>query len=361
MTSDPANGMRSAGVVLLIFGILGGIVSPTGPLWAFIIGCMTVCCIEPGEAGMRKKAPCVRGLSIAGIVLSSLSLIGFIIFGAWLLSAGELACEITRGIYDCPWNRLRRLGQVDGPLLDAKHFTQEIASPGLGRVLSEGYCASGCPEEWKNDGWCDTGCNNAACNFDEGDCDGVPDYDASCPTDCATHMQGNGVCDYQCYSMQCNYDYGDCDSDPMLPDHCDPMHHAVDAVCGWVTGLGAFVIAYPGMLQIIYIIFFSCVLLPPPTPPPCLRCAPPDWPLPPCATPSMRLRVWDSRRANRTSLARQPDCALSHHPSLALALGHRPSLALALTLTLRPSAGSWSAARTSSTTPPSRWTCQASS
>jgi len=260
MTSDPANSMRCAGVALLIFGILGGIVSPTGPLWAFIIGCMTVCCIEPGEAGMRKKAPCVRGLSIAGIVLSSLSLIGFIIFGAWLLSAGELACEITRGIYDCPWNRLRRLGQVDGPLLDAKHFTQEIASPGLGRVLSEGYCASGCPEEWKNDGWCDTGCNNAACNFDEGDCDGVPDYDASCPTDCATHMQGNGVCDYQCYSMQCNYDYGDCDSDPMLPDHCDPMHHAVDAVCGWVTGLGAFVIAYPGMLQIIYIIFFSIMV-----------------------------------------------------------------------------------------------------
>jgi len=193
-------------------------------------------------------------------VLSLLSLIGFIIFGSWLLSAGELACEITRGNYDCPWYRLRRLGQVDGPLLDAKHFTQEIASPGLGRVLSEGYCASGCPEEWKNDGWCDTGCNNAACNFDEGDCDGVPDYDASCPTDCATHMQGDGVCDHQCYSMQCNYDDGDCDGDPMHPDHCDPMHHVVDAVCGWVTGVGAFVIAYPGMLQIIYIILFSIMV-----------------------------------------------------------------------------------------------------
>ena len=61
MVSDPARGMRCAGIVLLIFGILGLIVSPTGPLWAFIVGCMTVCCVEPGSAGMRKQAPCVRG------------------------------------------------------------------------------------------------------------------------------------------------------------------------------------------------------------------------------------------------------------------------------------------------------------
>ena len=78
--------MRCAGVVLLVFGILGGIASPTGPLWAFIVGCMLVCC-APGPEGMRKQAPCARCLSITGIVFSALSLVLFVAI------AGALATE----------------------------------------------------------------------------------------------------------------------------------------------------------------------------------------------------------------------------------------------------------------------------
>jgi hypothetical protein len=31
-------------------------------------------------------------------------------------------------------------------------------------------CATGCPASWPGDGWCDATCNNAACEFDDGDC-----------------------------------------------------------------------------------------------------------------------------------------------------------------------------------------------
>lgn len=32
------------------------------------------------------------------------------------------------------------------------------------------WCAVGCPDDWRGDGHCDAGCNNAACDYDWGDC-----------------------------------------------------------------------------------------------------------------------------------------------------------------------------------------------
>jgi hypothetical protein len=35
-----------------------------------------------------------------------------------------------------------------------------------------GECAPGCPDNWIDDGMCDSACENYACNYDGGDCDG---------------------------------------------------------------------------------------------------------------------------------------------------------------------------------------------
>ena len=72
-------------------------------------------------------------------------MIGVVVTGAWLLTAGDLAVydymDAVYYDYHCPWDQMRRsLAQVDGSP-HVKHFTQEIESPGLGRVLSEGYSA----------------------------------------------------------------------------------------------------------------------------------------------------------------------------------------------------------------------------
>ena len=38
----------------------------------------------------------------------------------------------------------------------------------VGKVSAD--CAYGCHNNWPGDGWCDSACNNAACNYDDGDC-----------------------------------------------------------------------------------------------------------------------------------------------------------------------------------------------
>ena len=35
---------------------------------------------------------------------------------------------------------------------------------------ADNSCSAGCPDEWVNDGMCDTACNVEACNFDGSDC-----------------------------------------------------------------------------------------------------------------------------------------------------------------------------------------------
>lgn len=33
------------------------------------------------------------------------------------------------------------------------------------------HCAEGCPPNWIRDHYCDTACNNSACDWDAGDCE----------------------------------------------------------------------------------------------------------------------------------------------------------------------------------------------
>ena len=38
----------------------------------------------------------------------------------------------------------------------------------VGKVSAD--CTQGCYDNWRGDGWCDSACDNAACNYDDGDC-----------------------------------------------------------------------------------------------------------------------------------------------------------------------------------------------
>jgi hypothetical protein len=103
-------------------------------------------------------------------------------------------------------------------------------------------CASGCPNAWVGDGDCDNECNNAACNYDGGDCgsggcdagwspsvdypniccpNGYPYYwsgscsDISyeewyCAPGCEQYYVGDGICQDVCHVAACNYDEDDC-------------------------------------------------------------------------------------------------------------------------------------------------------
>jgi len=68
-------------------------------------------------------------------------------------------------------------------------------------------CASGCPTSWLADGMCDSACNNAACNFDNGDCADTP---PRCAPECPPNWLADGMCDENCNNAACNYDDGDC-------------------------------------------------------------------------------------------------------------------------------------------------------
>ncbi|CAE7258007.1 Gnptab [Symbiodinium natans] len=65
-------------------------------------------------------------------------------------------------------------------------------------------CATGCYSSWRGDGECDSSCNNAACNYDDGDCN------QECADGCHSHWRGDSECDSVCNNAQCNYDDGDC-------------------------------------------------------------------------------------------------------------------------------------------------------
>lgn len=92
MTVNPEQGLRCAGCWLLVMGILGGIVSPLGPLWAFIVGCVLSCCAG-GDAKLRKQIPCARCVSITGIVFCSISLVGAVAGGIWVMGAKSDLCN----------------------------------------------------------------------------------------------------------------------------------------------------------------------------------------------------------------------------------------------------------------------------
>ena len=92
-------------------------------------------------------------------------------------------------------------------------------------------CNTECLPTWIGDGECDTPCNKAECNFDEGDCASTgmdAEYGkygytithappptpaptpAPCNTECLPTWIGDEICDSECDNKECNYDGGDC-------------------------------------------------------------------------------------------------------------------------------------------------------
>lgn len=85
-------------------------------------------------------------------------------------------------------------------------------------IVVNAMCAINCPDSWVGDNWCDSACNNSACNWDDGDCD--DDYAASCNFFCDSSHVGDGTCDYWCSGSDCNYDNGDCVRECDRTDEC---------------------------------------------------------------------------------------------------------------------------------------------
>ena len=77
----------------------------------------------------------------------------------------------------------------------------------VGKVSA--VCSTGCSDSWRGDGWCDSACDNAACNYDDGDCGST----AQCSFFCSNSQLGDGTCDFWCNTEDCNYDNGDCTND----------------------------------------------------------------------------------------------------------------------------------------------------
>ena len=73
----------------------------------------------------------------------------------------------------------------------------------IGKVGAE--CSYWCYDNWRGDGWCDSACDNDACNYDDGDCGSS----TSCSFMCSDSQLGDGTCDYWCNVSNCNYDDGD--------------------------------------------------------------------------------------------------------------------------------------------------------
>lgn len=97
-------------------------------------------------------------------------------------------------------------------------------------------CAPGCGANWIGDGYCDTACNNTACDWDGGDCIGAQrrtgwssgstsSYSSSnspwmieqslrqvklCAKSCFDHWIGDKFCDNPCNVPECGFDAGDC-------------------------------------------------------------------------------------------------------------------------------------------------------
>lgn len=100
----------------------------------------------------------------------------------------------------------------------------------LKNIMVNADCAWACPDGWPGDGYCDAACNNAACNWDGGDCD--DDTSASCSNIfCSSSQLGDGTCDYFCSGPECNYDNGDCNEKCDNANECR-LDKIGDGECG---------------------------------------------------------------------------------------------------------------------------------
>ena len=105
----------------------------------------------------------------------------------------------------------------------------------LKNIMVNADCAPGCSDGWPGDDYCDPACNNAACNWDGGDCDDDTNYDdtsASCSSlFCSYSQLGDGTCDYFCSGPECNYDNGDCNEKCDYTNECR-LDKIGDGECG---------------------------------------------------------------------------------------------------------------------------------
>ena len=70
-------------------------------------------------------------------------------------------------------------------------------------------CAAGCYDHWIGDNYCDSVCNNAACNFDGNDCGGSSSG-GDCAPGCPSYYMGDYYCDDVCNNAACDFDGNDC-------------------------------------------------------------------------------------------------------------------------------------------------------
>merc|ERR1719161_239446 len=85
---------KCAGIFLLLLSILGLVINPLGPLWAFLAACVILCC-----NGVEKPG-CARCLSVTGIVFCSITVIASIAVGAWMFTAQDAFCGLYKNAVD---------------------------------------------------------------------------------------------------------------------------------------------------------------------------------------------------------------------------------------------------------------------
>ena len=114
------------------------------------------------------------------------------------------ACQCLSGVPNLKESDGPCAGSVDGA-------GSEIGEQGSGSAECD---PADCPAPWLGDGYCDSICNNEACGFDEGDCEGTAPVDPAndyCAPGCPPNWPGDGICDSTCDVEECGFDNGDCD------------------------------------------------------------------------------------------------------------------------------------------------------
>ena len=81
-----------------------------------------------------------------------------------------------------------------------------------------------CPRSQYKDGSCDSGCNNAACNYDGGDCLQTCDLWTE-DSDCRLNTWiFDGECNVACNTSECGWDYTDCVDTSTSNDTCNNLN-----------------------------------------------------------------------------------------------------------------------------------------
>ena len=86
-----------------------------------------------------------------------------------------------------------------------------------------------CPLAWKGDCVCDESCNNAACDFDGGDCAETQSTQCTqCSPGCYGFWIRDDNCDTLCNNHACDFDGGDCSG-------------VISDVCAWTSDGGTYI------------------------------------------------------------------------------------------------------------------------